>query len=278
VRTVCCACATGVSLSDTTLDPCGAELLRSAALERDPPHTRVWFAFFIAWMAGWAGLALWAFGRAALGDDFALRLWLLALTCFYLSLCNTLVPLPTAWIVLLAGSPEYGIVHSAWLRVVLVAALTGAATAVSNLNEYHLASFILRHGLGRRIRGTRVYGWATRWFDRSPFQILLLVAFIPIPVDVLRWLAILRRYSRVRFGLAYFVGRGARYLLFAACSTVLALGPRSIVLIQVALVLAALFWRLGVHVARSASVKHQQGQQRRDERGDRGQADELSRA
>jgi hypothetical protein len=89
-----------------------------------------------------------------------------------------------------------------------------------------------------------VYGWAVGWFDRAPFQILTLVAFVPIPVDALRWLAVLRGYSRPRFGLAYFVGRGTRYVLFAACSMFLELTVRQILLLQVALVVGALVGRL----------------------------------
>jgi membrane protein YqaA with SNARE-associated domain len=232
-------------------------------------------------MAGWAALALWALERSSAGSDVALRVWLLALACFYLSLCNSLIPLPTAWIVLLAGAPEYALVPTPGLRVLFVGGLLGAATAVANLNEYHLAAYILRFGLGRRIRRTRLYGWAARWFDRSPFQILLLVALVPIPVDAVRWLAIVRGYARWRFGLAYFVGRGARYVLLALCSTALALGPRAIVLLQVALVVGALLlrlaWRMGQRRSLSPSGQ-QQDRQRSDQRGDGDHADQLAGA
>ncbi len=229
--------------------PAGGAAVREPAL----PGTRVWFVFFVAWMVGWAGLALWGFHRLAHGDDQAMRVWLFALTCFYLSLCNTFVPLPTAWAVLLVAAPDYALVQTAWLRVLFIAGMLGTVTAVANLNEYHLLAYVLRFGLARRIRRTRVYGWAIRWFERSPFQLLMLVAFVPIPVDAVRWLAVLRRYSRVRFVLAYFVGRGLRYLLLAGCATLLALGPRAIVLIQVGLVGAALALRLIWRVAQGRS-------------------------
>ncbi len=218
------------------------------AAEHSLPGLRAWFAFFIMWMLAWALAALASFERSAQGDAFALRVWVLALTCFYLSLCNAFLPLPTAWIVFLAALPEYTLVQTAWLRVPLVAGVLSLATVVANLNEYHLLTYVLRFGLGRRIRRARVYGWALRWFDRSPFQLLALVAFIPIPVDAMRWLAILREYSRVRFALAYFVGRGARYLLFALCALWFALTPRQVLVLQIVLVVLAglsrLAWRL----------------------------------
>jgi membrane protein YqaA with SNARE-associated domain len=160
-------------------------------------------------------------------------------------LANTFLPLPTAWIVFLLAAPEYTLVQqTGWLRVLFVGGVLGTATVVANLNEYHLLAFLLRFGLGRRIRRARVYGWAVGWFDRAPFQILTLVAFVPIPVDALRWLAVLRGYSRSRFGLAYFVGRGMRYVLFAACSMFLELTVRQILLLQVALIVGALAGRL----------------------------------
>ncbi len=224
-----------------------------AAPARDPEvrGTRAWFAFFVVWMAVWAGLALWALHRSGLGDEgLALRIWLFALICFYLSLCNTFLPLPTAWAVLLAAAPDYALVQTGWLRVLFTAGMLGLVTAVANLNEYHLLAYLLRFGLGRRVRQSSMYSWAARWFDRSPFQILVLIAFVPIPVDVVRWLAILRHYSRPRFALAYFVGRGLRYVLLALCSMVLVLGPRAIALIQVALVVMAILSRLVWYVVR----------------------------
>jgi membrane protein YqaA with SNARE-associated domain len=217
--------------------PAGASAPTDA---RPLPGTRAWFVFFVLWMAGWAGLALLFFPRAEQGDGLAVRIWLLALMCFYLSLCNVFLPLPTAWIVFLAALPEYALVQTPWLRVPLTAALLSSATVVANLNEYHLLAFVLRRGLGERIRRARAYGWASRWFVRGPFELLALVAFIPIPVDAVRWLAILERYSRVRFALAYFAGRGLRYVLLAACSLVFAFTPMKIFWIQVALVAAAL--------------------------------------
>lgn len=215
-----------------------------AAPDRTLPGTRAWFVFFALWMIGWAAAALAAFHGAEQGAPLAWRLWVLALMAFYISLCNGFVPAPTAWIVLLAASPDFALVEMPALRVLAVAALATVATIVANLNEYHLLSYVLRFGLGRRVRRTQVYNWAMRWFDRAPFQLLALIAFVPIPVDAVRWLAILRGYPRTRFALAYVIGRGPRYVLFAWLAVVLEFHGWQIVGVQLALVGAALVGRV----------------------------------
>lgn len=217
--------------------------------ERELPHMRAWFVGFVLWMAAWGLLARWAFGGVEHDDPTALRVWVYALMCFYLSLCNSFVPLPTAWIVLLAASPGFALCADPWLRVLLVAAGGAAGTVMANLNDYHLLAYFLHFGLGHRVRRTRLYAWAVRWFDRAPLRLLLLVAFIPIPVDVVRWLAVLREYPRGRFALAYFVGRGARYAIFAACAVIWSLTPWQIMYIQLAIVVAALVGRVAWRLA-----------------------------
>lgn len=212
---------------------------------------RAWFVGFVGWMAGLTALAVFLLARyEAGGPEWLLRAWILALLCFYLSLCNSLVPLPTAWIVLLAATPAYALVPQPVVNVAVVAVLATLATVAANLNEYHVLAYLLRSRWGRRVRQTRLVLWAVRWFDRAPFQILTLVAFLPLPIDAVRWLAILRGYSRWRFAAAYFAGRGPRYLLFAGCAVLLELGPRQILIIQVAIVALALLGRVGWWLAR----------------------------
>lgn len=218
--------------------------------DRALPGVRAWFAGFLAWMTGLALVAVWCFQRGEAGDPLALRTWILALMCFYLSLCNTFVPLPTAWIVMLAVVPEYALVRNEALRVLVVTLLATTGTVMANLNEYHLLAYLYQRGLARRMQRTRVYAWAARWFDRAPFQILTLIAFVPIPVDAVRWLAVLRGYSRVRYAQAYFVGRGVRYLLFAWLSVLLRLSAGEVLLIQAGLVALAAGGRVGVWVLR----------------------------
>jgi membrane protein YqaA with SNARE-associated domain len=198
---------------------------------------RVWFGVYLSWMVGLFAVALLMFQRYEAGDPAVMAVWVLALTCFYVSLCNTLVPLPTSWIVLLAASEDVMLFESALLRIAVVSILCSTATAMANLNEYHVLGYFFRARLGDRIRRTHAYRWALRWFDVSPFQTLTLFAFVPIPVDFIRWLAILRRYPRLRFALAYWLGRLPRYAILAGLSVALKLGPLEIVLIQVGIVI-----------------------------------------
>ena len=212
---------------------------------RAPAGTRAWFVIYLLWMIGLAASALLLLSRGEqAGDALAIHGWILVLMCFYLSLCNGFLPMPTAWIILLAASPDYALFPEPVLNIFAVALLGSFATAMANLNEYHLLAYGFGGRWGQRLRGTNAYAWAVRWFDRAPFRVLVLVAFFPIPVDVVRWLAILRDYPRVRFGVAYFAGRAARYLIFAACSVLFTFSGAQIVLIQVGLVVAALSARL----------------------------------
>jgi uncharacterized membrane protein YdjX (TVP38/TMEM64 family) len=95
-------------------------------------------------------------------------------------------------------------------------ALVGAAgTALANLNDYYLLSYFFEFDRVKRIRRRRGYRRAVAWFDRAPFLTLTLFSFVPIPVDVVRLLAISRRYSRVRFTAASFLGRLPRYYILA---------------------------------------------------------------
>lgn len=153
----------------------------------------------------------------------------------YLSLCCTFIPLPTGWMVaamatreaaviypfvpaLLGVLPE-GLVQSPVFLSAGTAVLVGLAGAVgstaANLNDYHIITLLLRSGKVARIRDTRLYHAAVRGFVKSPFYIVFVFNLLPIPVDVVRWLATIYRYSRKSFAAANFVGRFWRYFLIA---------------------------------------------------------------
>jgi len=210
---------------------------------------RVWFCLFLIWMTSLTVLARWGLVRYEQGWLAGERVWLLAVYAFYLSLCCTFVPLPTTWIVMLAACDTVGLVDSAWLRVLIVASVGALATCMANLNEYHIASFLLGFGWAGKVRRTRLYIRAAEWFAVAPFAVVALFGFLPIPVDVVRWLAIACRYPRVRYAGAYYVGRWPRYALLAAATTSLRLELWHIVLVQALLVLAALA-RIGAGVLR----------------------------
>ena len=224
--------------SAISLEPIAADTAPPDAAETTtaPRGLRLWFAIFVVWMTALAIAAVVLFARYDAGDASALGPWILVLMAFFLSLCNVLVPLPTAWIILLAASDSVGLFESHWLRVLTVASVGATGTMMANLNEYHLLGYFLRDSLGRRIRQSRPYLWAVRWFNLAPFQALTVIAFVPVPIDFVRWLAILRNYSRTRYALAYWIGRMPRYALLAGIAVVLQLGWLEILLLQLALI------------------------------------------
>ena len=177
--------------------------------------------------------------------------WLAALYLFYMSLCCSFFPAPTAWIVLLMASPVVALIPAdlfsqyftvsattasiltALATIISVAVLGALGTMLANLNEYHIFTFLLRFGQTRKIRQTRLYQTMNRYFIVSPFILMTAVSFLPIPVDVVRWLAISNRYPRSRYAWACFLGRLVRYALMAAAATCLKIGWLGIVIIQI---------------------------------------------
>jgi membrane protein YqaA with SNARE-associated domain len=221
---------------------------RSAA---DHVNLRRWFAAFVLWMTALAATGVLSFQRVELGLSANMGVWLVALSMFYLSLCCLFCPLPTSWVVLLLASDAVNLATSLPLRVVLVSVLCASATAMANLNEYHIVTFMLRYRAVGRVRNARFYQRAASWFAVAPFVTITAISFIPIPVDVVRVLSIAARYPRVRFAGAYFVGRALRYALLAFSSAGLNLKPWHIAVIQAGLVLLA-----GLKVAHAALTRN----------------------
>ena len=211
----------------------------TAGADTDGYHLRRWFAVFLLWLGGLALTGLAAFTRYEAGVVEAQGVWLVSIVLFYLSICCVFFPAPSAWIVMLLASNEVALIEFVPLRVLVVACACGFATGMANLNEYHIITFFLRYGRAAKVRQARAYQVAARWFGVAPFAVIAVVGFLPIPVDVVRWLAIAYRYSRRRFFLAYFVGRSARYGLLAASTVWLSLGWWEIMAVQAVLVLLA---------------------------------------
>jgi membrane protein YqaA with SNARE-associated domain len=205
----------------------------------DDLNLRRWFAAFLCWLALLAFVGHHSFARAEAGDELALAIWLTATSMFYLSLCCTFLPLPTTWVILLLACNDIGLVESIPWRLVVVATACSAATLAANLNEYHILTFLLRYRSVGSVRNTRLYRRASRWFTVSPFWTVTLFSLIPIPVDVVRMLAVASQYPRLRFGVANFIGRFFRYGIIAGSSAGLDLRPWHIALIQGLLVAAA---------------------------------------
>ena len=146
----------------------------------------------------------------------------LAVLFAYLSLACTFLPLPTAWIVIWAAAPAEG--GGLGLDPWVVAAVGAAGTAVANMHDYYLLTFLYRYRPMRKVRTTRLYRRFAAWYGKAPFGTLAAASFLPIPVDVVRLLAISEGYSRLKFAAGSLVGRWPRYLLFAILADAFQLG------------------------------------------------------
>jgi membrane protein YqaA with SNARE-associated domain len=159
---------------------------------------RAWFWCFVALFAAVAVLVV--------GHLIPSQYANLAAYFLYMALACTFFPLNTLWIVLWLATQ-----FPAWL----VAVVGAVGTTVANLNDYYLLSYLFEFDRVKRLRARRGYRRALAWFDRAPLLTLTIFSFLPIPVDVVRLLAISRRYSRLRFSAASFLGRLPRYYLLA---------------------------------------------------------------
>lgn len=218
----------------------------------DACNLRVWFVIYLVWLGGLAWAARWGLTAAAGPDaEWGWCLWILSLFAFYMSLCCTFFPLPTTWFVLLVASDMFaeriGLADRWAARILLVSTLGAFSTGMANLNEYHIFTFMLRFRRVARVRDTSLYRTAARWFGANPFWVIVLFAFIPIAVDVVRWFAITYRYSRIRFFFGYFVGRWFRYAMLAVTAIWFELSGWQIFTIQAVLavlVLVKVFLRI----------------------------------
>ena len=133
----------------------------------------------------------------------------------YMSLCSTFLPMPTSWIVAAVALPAHAVGADIWTTILLTTVVGSAASVVANLNDYHIFTLMLRHRHIGKLRHTRTYRVAARWFGKGPFLLLIIFNFIPIPIDVVRLLATSYRYPRLLFVASNFIGRVLRYAVIA---------------------------------------------------------------
>ena len=170
----------------------------------EPIRFRAWFYPFIALLAVLAAV------KVSRPDT---SLAILAAYLAYMSICCTFCPLPTTPVVLWMAAPAAG--GGLGLEPLVVAALGAVGTAIANLHDYYLLTFLYRYKPVRRVRATLLYKRFAAWYNRAPFATLAAASFLPIPVDFVRLLAISEGYNRARFALGSLVGRWPRYLLLA---------------------------------------------------------------
>lgn len=184
---------------------------------------RRWIASFAVFLVV-AG-ALYLLSREV--DSFA-PFEIMLLLLLYTSVACTFLPLPTAWIILWAAR------ETDPLSVALIAA---AGTCMANLHDYYILNYLF--GLDRigKLKDKGFYLSAVKWFERAPFLTLTIASFVPIPIDIVRILAVSTGYSRVKYTLATFAGRFPRYLLLAWLGYELKLSNKAIFYVFLATVL-----------------------------------------
>lgn len=133
----------------------------------------------------------------------------------YLMLSCTFLPLNTSWIVAAVAMEEFAVAGELLATVAVVAVVGAMASTVANLNDYHIFTLMLRSKWISRVRDTRLYRIAAKWFGRAPFAITFIFNLLPIPVDVARMIAATHRYPRLPFAAANFIGRLCRYAIIA---------------------------------------------------------------
>jgi len=210
----------------------GGEDVELRLTRREPLRFRAWFYSFIALLAVLVivRFTYGSFSRAAvLSGLFA-----------YLSIACTFCPLPTAWLIMWAAAPTVG--GGLGFHPLVVASAGALATAIANLHDYYLLTFLYRYQPVRRLRTTGLYRRVSTWYNRAPFATLAAASFLPIPIDFVRLLAISEGYSRPRFVLGTLVGRWPRYFLFAFAAERFQLGWQWILGIAGATVVLGL-WR-----------------------------------
>ena len=127
--------------------------------------------------------------------------------CFYTSASNFFIPwLPHEPMVLL-----YGALFAPWL----MALLGGIATCWVEFFNYKLLRLVLNVRLIREVTKKKPYQVAERWFNKSPFSVLVFAGASPVPYVPFRVLAVSSGYPLGRYLLAVFVGRTPRYYVLA---------------------------------------------------------------
>ena len=102
-----------------------------------------------------------------------------------------------------------------WEPVLSVTLVATAAYMYMEYVNWYVYAWVLGWERLAELRSRPSVRWGIRLFGRSPFWMVVVFAFTPLPFFVARALAILYRYPLPRFLLATLVGRAPRFLIYA---------------------------------------------------------------
>ncbi len=124
----------------------------------------------------------------------------------YMSVACQFFPIPTL--------PPIAFTAKAYPPVV-VAFVGALGTVIAYVIDYAILGWLFRHHHVKKVRDIHLYRKLLKYFDKYAFLTVTAAALLPIPVDVVRLLAISRAYNYWKYLLAAFVGRFPRYLILA---------------------------------------------------------------
>ena len=119
---------------------------------------------------------------------------------------NSIAPLPH----------EPGVLYFAdFYRPIWITLAATAGSGIAAFSDYAIVRGALRHEWVARMSRGRWFRWAVGSFMRRPFLTVVLFAFSPLPVSVVRVLAPASNFSIWRYVTAMMVGRFPRFYAFA---------------------------------------------------------------
>ena len=160
---------------------------------------------------------------------------------FYYSVASNC---PVSWLVpVMPQEPMlllYGSLYEPWL----VALTAGVATFVIELLNYQILIPVSNLRQLEPFKEKRICKFLERWYNKIPFAIIAFVGFTPVPHLPFRLLAVLTKYSIVKYALASFVGRAAFYYIVAMTGGVLNLPYWVYIIFLLAMILLALIIKI----------------------------------
>jgi membrane protein YqaA with SNARE-associated domain len=144
----------------------------------------------------------------------------------YMTCACTFFPLPTPQIIMAYGGR---------FNPILVAVVGAIGTCMAGLIDYTVMTYVLEFKKIAKLKETNIYRYCTWLYNKIAFISLVIAGFIPIPFEPFRCLAGATRYSKGKYVLALFIGRGLRYYLLVKIQCVFHI-PRSILIGSIVLI------------------------------------------